>query len=633
MAIIKCPECGHQISEKAAICPICGVEIAGKIAKCSVCGEVFFKDDGLCPRCYSPFKEYKESEVDNDTVGNDTMYPEETDETDETGVEEEDLAFTASPTEELEEKKEDETTDDAEKTEEYVAPVETRRPEITEDANDNDESSEMVEQIEDDFTYVDTDGDNLQRPEHVEDESDNDGGNGKHRYIPFVVSIAITALIAAVCLYFYNDSKISKETQAFELAINSGDISQMDSFLRNYTYATIDHKKAVQEKIADITKQKEDLSLGMVTRDKDKLTQYLKDYPESPQKQVIMRTIDSLDWEDAMKTNTKNAYDKYIAAHADGIFIKDAKERIAVKTSIGTEEDASMAKTIFREFFLSVNGNQAERLTATLNSTISSFAGTADASRNDVIGWMRNQHKEDVSNVIWKLNHDYKITKRELFEKKDYLVEFTAQKTIVYKDGRSATEHFKVKSNVSNNNKIASMDLTKYTPQKNNAIVAQSKPSSSSQSSNTTSTKKETSQAKPTSSTSTSKSTTSAPKSTTSTAAKTSTSAPKTNISSPKTNNSAPKTNNSAPKTNNSAPKTNNSAPKTNNSAPKATASTSKTGTSQSSSSSKATNTPNNTQTKKTEQKTSQGVQTAQSSKTASSSKTITASKTTSSNK
>ena len=612
MAIIKCPECGHQISEKAAICPICGVEIAGKIAKCSVCGEVFFKDDGLCPRCYSPFKEYKESEVDNDTVENDTKHPEETDETGETGVEEEDLAFTASPTEELEEKKEDETTDDAEKTEEYVAPVETRRPEITEDANDNDESSEMVEQIEDDFTYVDTDGDNLQRPEHVEDESDNDGGNGKHRYIPFVVSIAITALIAAVCLYFYNDSKISKETQAFELAINSGDISQMDSFLRNYTYATIDHKKAVQEKIADITKQKEDLSLGMVTRDKDKLTQYLKDYPESPQKQVIMRTIDSLDWEDAMKTNTKNAYDKYIAAHADGIFIKDAKERIAVKTSIGTEEDASMAKTIFREFFLSVNGNQAERLTATLNSTISSFAGTADASRNDVIGWMRNQHKEDVSNVIWKLNHDYKITKRELFEKKDYLVEFTAQKTIVYKDGRSATEHFKVKSNVSNNNKIASMDLTKYTPQKNNAIVAQSKPSSSSPSSNTTSTKKETSQTKPASSTSTSKSTTSAPKSTTSTAPKTSTSAPKANAS---------------------APKTNNSAPKTNNSAPKATASTSKSRTSQSSSSSKATNTPSNTQTKKTGQKPSQGVQTAQSSKTASSSKTITASKTTSSNK
>mgnify|MGYP000565577660 CR=1 FL=1 len=31
MALIKCPECGHQISDKAPVCPNCGVEIAGKI--------------------------------------------------------------------------------------------------------------------------------------------------------------------------------------------------------------------------------------------------------------------------------------------------------------------------------------------------------------------------------------------------------------------------------------------------------------------------------------------------------------------------------------------------------------------------------------------------------------------------
>ena len=52
MAIIKCPECGHQISEKATICPSCGVEIDGKITRCVHCGEVYFKDDGICPHCY-----------------------------------------------------------------------------------------------------------------------------------------------------------------------------------------------------------------------------------------------------------------------------------------------------------------------------------------------------------------------------------------------------------------------------------------------------------------------------------------------------------------------------------------------------------------------------------------------------
>ena len=41
MAIIKCPECGHQTSDKAPVCPNCGVEIAGKIIKCPYCGEIY----------------------------------------------------------------------------------------------------------------------------------------------------------------------------------------------------------------------------------------------------------------------------------------------------------------------------------------------------------------------------------------------------------------------------------------------------------------------------------------------------------------------------------------------------------------------------------------------------------------
>lgn len=52
MAIIKCPECGHQISDKAPVCPNCGVEIAGKIIKCPFCGEVYLKDEETCPHCH-----------------------------------------------------------------------------------------------------------------------------------------------------------------------------------------------------------------------------------------------------------------------------------------------------------------------------------------------------------------------------------------------------------------------------------------------------------------------------------------------------------------------------------------------------------------------------------------------------
>lgn len=54
MAIIKCPECGHQVSDKAATCPSCGVGILGKITKCPECGEIVLNDQILCPNCHSP---------------------------------------------------------------------------------------------------------------------------------------------------------------------------------------------------------------------------------------------------------------------------------------------------------------------------------------------------------------------------------------------------------------------------------------------------------------------------------------------------------------------------------------------------------------------------------------------------
>ena len=50
--IIKCPECGHQVSDRAKVCPSCGIDIAGKITRCPDCGEFIFKDDRECPNCH-----------------------------------------------------------------------------------------------------------------------------------------------------------------------------------------------------------------------------------------------------------------------------------------------------------------------------------------------------------------------------------------------------------------------------------------------------------------------------------------------------------------------------------------------------------------------------------------------------
>lgn len=54
MAIIKCPECGHQVSDQAKTCPSCGIEIYGKIMRCPECGDVVFNNQEICPNCHHP---------------------------------------------------------------------------------------------------------------------------------------------------------------------------------------------------------------------------------------------------------------------------------------------------------------------------------------------------------------------------------------------------------------------------------------------------------------------------------------------------------------------------------------------------------------------------------------------------
>ena len=55
MALIKCKECGHMISEKAKSCPKCGCPIEKGLV-CSECGNNLNPNEEICPNCGNPVK-------------------------------------------------------------------------------------------------------------------------------------------------------------------------------------------------------------------------------------------------------------------------------------------------------------------------------------------------------------------------------------------------------------------------------------------------------------------------------------------------------------------------------------------------------------------------------------------------
>ena len=60
MALMKCPECGKEISDKAKSCPNCGCPIIQGITRTTITGK---KIPIVCPKCYSKNCEWITEEI------------------------------------------------------------------------------------------------------------------------------------------------------------------------------------------------------------------------------------------------------------------------------------------------------------------------------------------------------------------------------------------------------------------------------------------------------------------------------------------------------------------------------------------------------------------------------------------
>ena len=68
MALIKCSECGGEISDKAKKCIHCGKVFVEETPvkeeiKCSECGEILTETAEICPNCGCPVEKFKNDEV------------------------------------------------------------------------------------------------------------------------------------------------------------------------------------------------------------------------------------------------------------------------------------------------------------------------------------------------------------------------------------------------------------------------------------------------------------------------------------------------------------------------------------------------------------------------------------------
>lgn len=410
MAIIKCPECGRQISDKAPTCPNCGVEIAGKIIKCPHCGEIYFSSQEMCPNCHEIASAGPAAPVTPASSVNPPTPP-------------------TPPTP-------------------PVPPVRQTPMAAGNGGNGNNGNG-----------YG-----NGKYGNNPENEAQQKAKKKSARSI-LIISLVFSVLVCGILYYFYDNANRNKEKEAYEYAMQSSDPMVLQSYLDTYKDAEEAHRDSIMAHLEMLKSIDQDWTNALVSGSKQALEDYLQKYPNSPHKQEAWNKIDSIDWNVAKAADNVQAYQAYLDAHADGAHIEEAENAMKKAKSRDLQpEEKQMVSGLFRQFFQSINSHNADGLSATCEDILSSLLGKTSATKADVVTFMDKLYKDNVANMNWHINNDYQIKKREVGEEDyEYQVQFSAVQNLDLTDGSKKQNNFKINAVVSPAGKVSSFNMNQIT--------------------------------------------------------------------------------------------------------------------------------------------------------------------------
>lgn len=440
--IIKCPECGHQVSDKAPVCPSCGVEIAGHIIKCSHCGELYLKEESSCPNCHHTehhiessvtAAEHHTSEAANESKVQEPVVLMSVDK--EEAIGNDDVIIPVEETEEHETDNYDDKTQDA-----------INEPKTEEEA------------VDADFIMDDNADEEVIANAEAIAEDEEESTPDKNNHLSLAVSLLIAAITAAVLLFLYNQgvgaSKANNEQEAFAQAMSSSEPTVLKNYLKENPSASKTHRDSISARLKVLTtttqnmqQSDNDLSVALTSNSKEVLQQFIAKYPDSKHRGELEAKIDEIDWAGAVAKNNENAYLGYKAQHPNGIHSKEADEKLkniltpekAEESAVAKVTDGERAKAVaaVRQLLQGINSKSTDKISGAVAPSLN-FLGSGGATVKDIRRYMTDRlYQADVKTINWHLGSPTEVTKKSNEAGADIRLKIPATLDIDRKGGKS----------------------------------------------------------------------------------------------------------------------------------------------------------------------------------------------------
>lgn len=440
--IIKCPECGHQVSDKAPVCPSCGVEIAGHIIKCSHCGELYLKEESSCPNCH-----HTEHHVESSVTAAEHHTSEAANES---KVQEPVVLMSVD-------KKEATGNDDV------IIPVEETEEHETDNYDDKtqdtfNEPNTEEEAVDADFIMDDNADEEVIANAEAIAEDEEESTPDKNNHLSLAVSLLIAAITAAVLLFLYNQgvgaSKANNEQEAFAQAMSSSEPTVLKNYLKENPSASKAHRDSISARLKvltttthDMQQADNDLTVALTSNSKEVLQQFIAKYPDSKYRGELEAKIDEIDWAQAVAKNNENAYLGYKAQHPNGIHSKEADEKLkniltpekAEESAVAKVTDGERAKAVaaVRQLLQGINSKSTDKISGAVAPSLN-FLGSGGATVKDIRRYMTDRlYQADVKTINWHLGSPAEVTKKSNEADADIRLKIPATLDIERKGGKS----------------------------------------------------------------------------------------------------------------------------------------------------------------------------------------------------
>lgn len=360
--IIKCPECGHQVSDKAPICPSCGVEIAGHLIKCSYCGEIYLKEDAVCPNCHhsvSTDNSVNEDDVKTEPVKDDSQNNGDYSEAETSSVE-------------------------------LVVSAESIEEEPRLDGTPTQDTLTIESPSSD--TEVSTD-DMIVKPE-----------SKNNNHTPLFVSLLIALVICAVLLFFYKRGNDNHEAEEYKIALKSNNRQVMEQYLEDYPNAPLIHINSIRDLLKQTQQNNDEWGCVIQQNTIASYKTYLETHPNTPYKNEILKRVEELYWNEVVNQNTEAAYLGYREKYPKGIHVKEADEKLKIMLdNTSTPSEEKVAVSAVRQFLQGLNSKSTSKIEGVTASSFN-FLGAGGATIADVSKYMREKlYQADVKEITWQL--------------------------------------------------------------------------------------------------------------------------------------------------------------------------------------------------------------------------------------